>query len=144
MCEHLERVFPRRCEVCGRPFATLHDYLAGKTRQGPVSSGSAEPRDAPASHPLRGLAFGRCRCGATLKVNSDRLPLSTLWFMLVWLRNEAASRGLTTAQMVNHLRDEVRTHVLALPTPGPIDGPRAPRTRQVPATKQGGLRAASP
>jgi hypothetical protein len=59
--------------------------------------------------------YANCRCGNTLALTSDGMPLLQLWSLLNWARRETQRRGMTPQELLNYLRDEITKQVLATP-----------------------------
>jgi hypothetical protein len=118
MREHLEGLFPKTCGHCQRRFASLKEYLLNTEH-----AGSAMPYDADAGdwnplRPMGTITFANCRCGSTLALSSEGMPLAQLWPLLNWARIETQRRGMTPQELLNYLRDEICDQVLAAPDRG--------------------------
>jgi hypothetical protein len=112
MRAHLERQFPKSCPSCGRRFASLREYL-----QAVSHLGSAMPYDADMgvwrpSNPVGTATYANCPCGNTLALTSAGMPLSQLWTLLAWARNETRARRQTPQELLNYLRDKIWQQVL--------------------------------
>ena len=118
MREHLEGLFPKVCNNCKRRYATLREYLLTTEPVGPAMPYDAEMGDWNPLYPLGTATYANCRCGNTLALTSDGMPLSRLWSLLSWARSETERRGLTPQELLNHLRDEITKQVLATPDSG--------------------------
>jgi hypothetical protein len=120
MREHLESLFPKVCSKCQRRFATLQDYLQTTTHLGPAIPYDAELGDWQPIPPRGTLTYATCPCGNTLALSSSGIPLSQLWRLLNWARQETQRRQMTPQALLNYLRDEICKQVLAAPAqPGP-------------------------
>ena len=118
MREHLEGLFPKVCAACKRRYTTLQEYLLNTDQVGPAIPYDVEMGEWSPLHPLGTATFANCRCGNTLALTSDGMPLIQLWSLLNWARHETKRRGLTPQELLNHLRDEITKQVLAAPDLG--------------------------
>jgi hypothetical protein len=109
-------LFPKVCNVCGRTYATLHDYVDQTTRIGEPVSYDAELGDWQTPSPIGTLALANCSCGNTISLSTEGIPLERIHAMLAWLRAETERRGITANQLLDYVRDGVRA--LALADPG--------------------------
>ena len=66
-------------------------------------------------HPIGTVTYANCRCGNTMMLSSDGMPLSQLWALLSWAKAETKRRGLTPRELLNYLRDEICKLVLSAP-----------------------------
>jgi len=46
------------------------------------------------------------------------MPVYRLWPLMDWARVETARRGMTTEEVLNYLREEIRKQVLGAPDQG--------------------------
>ena len=113
MIEHLQGQFPKTCTQCRRDFATLQEfYLHTK----PVGTPIAHDLEADVLRPLRPLgavAVSQCGCGALLAITSDGMPVFRLWSLLLWAKYETLRRGISSKQLLQELRVDIRKQVLA-------------------------------
>jgi len=116
MREHLEGLFPKSCSKCQRQFATLREYLQTTTHLGPAIPYDAEVGDWQPISPRGTLTYANCPCGNTLALSSSGIPLSQLWRLLDWARQETQKRGMSPQELLNYLRDEICKQVLASPS----------------------------
>src|ERR1700728_1462193 len=86
MREHLEGLFPKVCPNCKRRFATLREYLLNTEHLGSAIPYDAEEGDWKPLHPLGTVTYANCRCGTTIALSSDGMPLLKLWRLLNWAR----------------------------------------------------------
>jgi len=113
MRQHLEGHFPLSCPVCHQGYATLRDYLLQTERQGDAIPFDAELGNWRPLRPLGTVALANCRCGNTLGLSSEGMPLPQLWRLLNWARVETQKRQQTPRELLNYLRGEICTQVLA-------------------------------
>jgi hypothetical protein len=112
---HLEGQFPKTCPNCQRPFATLRDYLANTTHQGPPIPYDAQAGDWQPLKPVGTVTFANCPCGSTLALSSQGMPLPQLWRLLNWGRTESERRGISPQALLADLREKICKQVLAEP-----------------------------
>jgi hypothetical protein len=113
--EHFEGLFPKVCPNCGRRFATLREYILDTQRIGATISYDAEMGDWESTQPMGGVAHANCPCGTTMALTTDGMPLSKIHLVLKWIKEEAERRGLSSTELIDYVRDEVRKRVLADP-----------------------------
>lgn len=118
MRDHLEGLFPKDCPNCKRRFATLREYLLNTEHLGPAMPHDADAGDWTPARPVGTMTYANCRCGTTLALSSEGMPLPRLWSLLRWARTETQRRGMTPQELLNHLRDEISKQVLAGPGQG--------------------------
>jgi hypothetical protein len=118
MREHLEGQFPKVCPTCERHFATLREYILNTERLGPAIAYDAEMGDWNPLHPVGTLTYVNCRCGTTLALSSEGMPLLRLWSLLNWARVETQRRNMTIQELLAYLREEITRQVLAAPDQG--------------------------
>jgi hypothetical protein len=111
--EFFERLFPKVCPNCGRRFASLREYLLASQRLWPSLNYDIELGDYKVPLPIGGLAMANCLCGTTLALSTKSMPLSQTHLILEWIRTETGRRGIEPTELLDHLRDEVRSLVLA-------------------------------
>jgi hypothetical protein len=92
------------------------------------------------------LAMANCVCGSTLALSTKTMPVPETHLLLEWIRTETERRGIKTAELLDHLRDEVRRQVLAEAKQGTDSGPRdaAPVEQSDPAPSPDEPAAVSP
>lgn len=113
--EHLESLFPLACPLCQRQYTTFREYLQNTEHQG-----DAIPYDAELGHwqplrPVGTVTLANCRCGNTLVLSSEGMPLIRLWALLNWARTETQKRKQTPRVLLNYLRDVLCAQVLGEP-----------------------------
>lgn len=113
MRQHLERHFPLSCPMCQQGYATLRDYLLQTEHQGDAIPFDAELGNWRPLRPLGTVTLANCRCGNTLGLSSEGMPLPQLWRLLNWARVETQKRQQTPRELLNYLRREICTQVLA-------------------------------
>lgn len=111
--EHYAGLFPKTCTNCGRSFATLRDYILATAPVGATISYDAELNDWRTPQPLGALALANCPCGNTLALTTAGIPLDQIHQMLEWIKVETERRGVTTEQLLDYVRHEVRKRALA-------------------------------
>lgn len=113
MRAHLEGLFPKICPTCRRCFSTLRDYVLNTERVGTTISFDAEMGQWDTKSPIGTVAHANCRCGTTLALTSDGIPLEQMKLLLDWARTETRRRNLSLQQLLDLARDEIRRQVLA-------------------------------
>jgi hypothetical protein len=113
MIEHLQGLFPKSCPNCERRFATLREFYLQTTPAGTPVSYDLELDDLKPQRPVGAVAVSNCPCGSSLALTSDGMPLFRLWALLLWARSETSRRGITTTELLQHLRTVVRQQVIA-------------------------------
>ena len=111
--EYLKGQFPKTCGNCNHRFETLKEfYLEAKPVGNPVSY-DLEAGDLQPEKPRGAVAVSYCSCGSPVALRSDGMPLFQYWALLLWAKTETVRRGITTAELLHHLRVEVRKRVIA-------------------------------
>jgi hypothetical protein len=130
--EFYEGLFPKVCPNCGRRYETLRDYIVASQRLWPSLNYDMELGADKAPRPIGGLAMANCLCGSTLALSTRSMPVPQTHLMVAWIRTEMERRGLKQAELLDHLRDEVRKQVLAELTPEVAPGTREAACGQPP------------
>lgn len=112
MIEHLRGLFPKTCPKCRRIFPTLRDYFLNTTPVGEAVSIDLEANDLRPLRPLGSGAVSKCKCGASMVISSDGMPLFRLWSLLLWAKYETMRRNVTPKQLMQSLRAEIRKQVI--------------------------------
>jgi hypothetical protein len=112
MRQHLEGQFPKTCPNCETVYPTLKNYLQNTNILGSAISYDAEFRNWKPTQPLGTLTYANCRCGGTMSLSSEGLPLWRLWRLLNWARIETKKREMAPNDLLNYLRDEICKQVL--------------------------------
>jgi len=112
MRQHLEGHFPLSCPVCEKRYDTLRDYLLETEQQGDAIPFDAELGNWHPLRPLGSVTLANCRCGNTLGLSSEGMPLPRLWQLMNWARIEIQKRQQTPRELLNYLRGEIFTQVL--------------------------------
>jgi hypothetical protein len=120
--EYFDGLFPKVCPSCGRRYATLREYIVSTQRLWPSLNYDIEVGDFKTPHPIGGLAMANCHCGSTLALSTKTMPVPETHLLLEWIRTETERRGIKTAELLDHLRDEVRRQVLAESNQGTESG----------------------
>jgi hypothetical protein len=111
--QHFESLFPKTCSSCGRRFATLREYIVSTTRVGPAKSYDAELGDWKPAEPIGSLALSNCPCGSTLALSTEGMALPQRLALLSWVKIETQRRGVSSSQLLERMRDEIRRQVLS-------------------------------
>ena len=117
MRKHLEGLFPLVCPLCQHRYATLREYLQNTELHGDAIPFDAEMGNWQPLRPVGTVTLANCRCGNTLGLSSEGMPLPQLWHLLNWARVETQKRQQTPRELLNHLREEIHNQVLAEPAP---------------------------
>jgi hypothetical protein len=115
MRRHLESQFPVACPLCQRVFHDLREYLLNTEHQGDAVPYDAEMGNWRPLRPVGTVTLSNCRCGNTLALTSEGMPLVKLWSLLNWARIETKKRKITPRELLNHLRELICTQVLGEP-----------------------------
>lgn len=115
MRKHLEGHFPMSCQVCQHRYATLREYLLQTEHQGDAIPFDAEQSNWQPLRPIGTVTLSNCRCGNTMALSSEGMPLARLWQLLNWARIETQKRQQTPRELLNYLREEICTQVLSEP-----------------------------
>jgi len=118
--DHFESLFPKVCPNCNRCFATLREYIGITIRVGSPISYDAEFGDWKTTRPIGSVALANCPCGSTLALSTEGMVLSLRLELLNWVRIETQRRGVSPAELLAHLREEVRKRVSDDPIAGDI------------------------
>jgi hypothetical protein len=110
--QHFESLFPKACASCGREFASLREYILVTKRIGPARSFDADSGDWDTKQPVGSLALANCPCGSTLATGTDGMALPQRLELLSWLKAETQRQGISPSDLLEWLRDEIRTQVL--------------------------------
>jgi hypothetical protein len=108
MREHYEGLFPKECAVCHRRFMTLQDYVKATRPVGPYISHDADAGDWRPPEPMGAWALANCPCGDTLSLGTDAMSIEQRLRLLGWVRDEAQRRSVSPADLLDHLRLELR------------------------------------
>jgi hypothetical protein len=109
---YFKSLFPKTCNNCLRIFATLSDYLKGTQRLSPSISYDADLSHWNTKQPIGSSVMANCSCGSTLALTTKLMPLAQQLELLNWLSIETQKRGLSASELLEQLRDDVRTKVL--------------------------------
>ncbi|WP_395753535.1 hypothetical protein [Prosthecobacter sp.] len=115
MRRHLEGLFPLSCPLCQREFKTFREYLQNTEHEGDAIPYDAELGRWQPLRPIGTVTLANCRCGNTLTLSSEGMPLLQLWSLLNWGRVESQLRNQTPRQLLNYLRDRICEQVLTEP-----------------------------
>jgi hypothetical protein len=110
---HVESKFPKTCNMCGRVFSDLADYLRGTRYVGQPVSYDADMEDWTPKEPVGSYAMSVCPCGTSLTIDSSGVSLVTLWRLMRFARGESQRRGVTVSEVLVEIRGAVRNQVLA-------------------------------
>jgi hypothetical protein len=109
---HFEGLFPRTCS-CGRRYASLGEYIRDTEPHGDTISYDAASGDWVPTQPVGSMALANCRCGTTIALSTEGMPLATRHLVLAWVKAEMARRGVTSEVVVGALREEIRKRALS-------------------------------
>jgi len=127
---HLEQQFPKVCRSCGRTFTSLYDYLENTRNVGQPVSYDAERGNWRPFSPAGTLSFANCRCGTTLALGSEGMPLLTLWRLMAWGRAEVQRRNISIGEFLEGLRAKLEAQVRSAPPAEPWSQVSAERMTQ--------------
>jgi hypothetical protein len=113
--QHFESLFPKTCASCHRQFATLREYIVVTTRVGPAKSCDAEMGDWRPTEPIGSLALANCPCGSTLALSTEGMAHEQRMTLLTWVKRETQRRGISSSDLLEGLRDDIRKQVLNEP-----------------------------
>ena len=109
----LERQFPKPCNNCSRIFTSLKDYLLNTDNIGQPISYDANQNAWLPRKPMGTFAMANCRCGSTLSMSSNGMPLITMWRLLLWARKESRQRDISVSELLEHMRQKIDQSVLS-------------------------------
>ena len=110
--EHFEGLFPKVCPKCNRCSSTLREYILITQRLGPSMSYDAELGDWHTLQPVGSVALANCPCSSTLAIGTEGMLTALRLSLLNWVRIETQGRGMSSGELLEHLRDEIRKQVL--------------------------------
>jgi hypothetical protein len=110
---HVESHFPKTCNLCGRRFETLLEYLQNTRHVGNPVSYDAGSADMTPAEPIGTYSVARCSCGTALAVGSDGISLPTMWRLMWWARGEAKRLAITMPALLARIRDRIDRQVFA-------------------------------
>lgn len=110
--QHVESRFPLTCR-CGKVYPNLRSYLLQTTHVGPPVSYDGELGNWTPRAPIGTVSMANCPCGSTLTVNTDGMPLRTMWQLLLWARFESWNRQISLPELLRWVRDQIDSQVLA-------------------------------
>jgi hypothetical protein len=123
MRAHLQTQFPKRCERCGRVYASLADYYRNTRSAGPPVSYDAEVGNWQPLRPAGTVSLADCACGTTLSLTSHGLALPKLWRLGAWALAEITRRHLPVREFLEELRAKIERRALdeeGPPGPTPV------------------------
>lgn len=109
----IDRQFPKVCSNCDRHFSTLKEYLQETTHLGKPVSYDADMGKLQPEKPMGTLSYAKCPCGNTLVIGSNGIGMITMWRLLLFARQETRRRGISTGDLLDHLRDKIDRQVLS-------------------------------
>ena len=115
MRDHLEGLFPKSCPDCQHRYATFREFLQTTKPIGAAIPYDAELGDWHPLQPVGVMTYATCQCGTTLSLGSAGMPLTRLWALLHWAKNETRLRNKSPRELISYLRDEINKQVLAAP-----------------------------
>lgn len=110
--EFISRQFPKECPCCGKRYDSFAEFIRSTTYVGKPMSYDAEQKDWQPDQPIGTFGMANCSCGSTLAITSRGMNLITLWRLMNWVRNERKKRGITTSDLLAHLRSTIDKSVL--------------------------------
>ena len=113
--EHYSSLFPRRCSGCARTFGSLREYITSTRPVGATISYDAELGEWRTERPLGAAALANCPCGSTVALTTEGIPLEDIQRMLEWIKVETEKRGVTSAELLGYVREQVRKRALSDP-----------------------------
>lgn len=113
MIEHMQGLFPKTCPGCQRRFESLRDFYLNTTPEGTPVSKDLEADILRPLRPLGAAAVSTCKCGASISITSDGMPLFRLWSLLLWAKTETIRRDITSKELLQDLRAQIRQRVVA-------------------------------
>lgn len=119
MRQHLEALFPLDCPLCQRHYPNFRNYLQNTEHQGDAIPYDAELGRWQPLRPVGTVTLANCRCGNTLVLSSEGMPLVQLWSLLNWALIETQKRQQTPRELLNYLREVLCAQVLAEPDQAP-------------------------
>jgi len=120
MRDHLEGLFPKSCPDCQHRYATFREFLQTTKPIGAAIPYDAELGDWHPLQPVGVMTYATCQCGTTLSLGSAGMPLTRLWALLHWAKNETRLRNKSPRELISYLRDEINKQVLATPDTTPV------------------------
>lgn len=99
--------FPKVCNTCGRRYSAKA-YVEEASQVGPITR-----------YPLQGsddqfsAVFRNCKCGSTLMVSTEDLPVAVRESITAWAISEMESRNLTEAEVVGRVLEMLNKRMLA-------------------------------
>jgi hypothetical protein len=109
---HIERKFPKSCNLCGNVFSNLPDYIRGTRHVGQPVSYDAAANDWRPKDPIGTYAIALCSCGTSMAIDSSGMSLVTLWRLMRFARSEIQRRGVTMSEFLDGIRAEVERQAL--------------------------------
>ena len=110
--EHVEGLFPKTCQGCGRVFPNYRDYLQNTEHVGIPLSYDIQLNNWQPGNSSGNVALANCHCGSTLAISSKGMPLSQIWQVLYWVKVESHRRKVKTDVIICYIRDEVEKKAL--------------------------------
>jgi hypothetical protein len=110
--DYIETQFPKKCSNCNRIFGTLREYVKETTHAGKPVSFDADIGEWKPERPLGTHSYANCPCGNTLIISSDNMSLRTMWRLLFWAKCESWRRGISTQELLEHIRKQIDDQVL--------------------------------
>jgi hypothetical protein len=77
----------------------------------------AEESDWRTTAPIGSLALANCPCGSTLALSTRGMAMPQRLELLSWVKVETERRGISASELLEGLRDDLRTQVLSEPSP---------------------------
>jgi uncharacterized C2H2 Zn-finger protein len=112
---HVEAQFPKTCPRCARVFDSLPDYLRETRHVGAPHSYDFELGERAPADPVGTYSVAVCPCGTSMSIGARGLSPLTFSRLMVFAFAETRRRGLTIAELLTEVRDEIDRQVLARP-----------------------------
>ncbi len=109
----IEEQFPKKCPNCNRVFTSLKEYVLETSHVGKPVSFDADMGEWKPEKPMGTHSYANCPCGNTLIISSDNMNLRTMWRLLFWAKCECWRRGISTQDLLDHLREKIDKQVLS-------------------------------
>ena len=110
---HVEAQFPKACPQCARVFGSLPEYLRGTRHVGAPHSYDAELGDFTPEKPIGTHSIACCPCGTSMSIGSAGINPLTFSRLMTFAFSETRRRGMTVAELLAEVRDEIDRQVLA-------------------------------
>jgi hypothetical protein len=110
--DYFASLFPKVCPNCNRTFATLLDYIRVTNRVGKPVSYDSNGNYWQTTEPIGTAVHANCPCGSTLSLTTENMELVQRLELLNWVKKETRRRGVNTSELLEYLRNVIRSRVL--------------------------------